>query len=174
MNRTLRLSTVTLALAGAACVSGTTEPTGTIVAADVVDHATLKSFVDRAVAETEASVSTAAEAHGFFDATFRPVGEWHEGSTYLFVYELSGTCLFHAANPSLEGQDMWGLEDLNGVKIIQDLMGAAVQGGGYVEYLWDNPAIPGDEETGSPKVGYAALAEVEGARYMIGSGFYPQ
>ena len=38
---------------------------------------------------------------------------------------------------------------------MQELLSAAAEGGGYVEYLWDDPAVAGDEETGSPKVGYA-------------------
>ena len=49
----------------------------------------------------------------------------------------------------------------------------AAAGGGYVEYLWDDPAVAGDEETGSPKVGYAVPYTALGEEFILGSGFYP-
>ena len=142
-----------------------------IVAEDVVDRETLKAFVLRAKMVVEGFTSL-AEALGSFD-TFRAEGEWHKGPIYLYVYTLSGSCIFHGADQSLEGQNMLDIEDVNGVKIIQELLAAAAAGGEYVEYYWDNPAIEGDEEIGSPKVGYAAPLHVLGQELMIGSGFYP-
>ena len=38
---------------------------------------------------------------------------------------------------------------------LRDLLAASEAGGGYVEYMFDNPAVQGDEETGSPKIAYA-------------------
>ena len=35
---------------------------------------------------------------------------------------------------------MIDLEDANGVKILQELIAVAAEGGGYVEYLWPDPA----------------------------------
>lgn len=113
------------------------------------------------------------EAYAFFDAAFRPVGDWNRGSIYLWVYELDGTCFFNAVNRSLEMQNLWELEDKNGVKVIQALIAAATSGGGYVDYLWENPAVTGDEEDGSRKVGYAVLLNTGPDRFMIGSGIYP-
>ena len=56
---------------------------------------------------------------------------------------------------------------------MQELLSAAAEGGGYVEYLWDDPAVAGDEETGSPKVGYAVPYTALGEEFILGSGFYP-
>ena len=68
-------------------------------------------------------------------------------------------------------RNLYDLKDSNGVKIMQEILAAAAEGGGYVEYLWDDPAVAGDEETGSHKVGYAvpytALGEVWG-RLKVG------
>ena len=40
------------------------------------------------------------------------------------------------------------------------------EGGGYVEYLWDDPAVAGDEETSSPKVEYAVPYTALGDIYI--------
>ena len=142
-----------------------------ITAGDVVDRATLEAFVLRAKAVVEGFTSL-AEALGSFQ-TFRAEGEWNEGPIYLFVFTTAGVGVFHGADQSLEGQDLIDLEDANGVKILQELISAAADGGGYVEYLWDNPVVDGDEESGSLKVGYAAPLNVLGQEFIIGSGFYP-
>ena len=55
--------------------------------------------------------------------------------------------------------------------VVQELIAAAKSGGGFVEYLWDNPAIEGTDE--SPKVSYAAPVEILGGDYYIGAGLYP-
>lgn len=142
-----------------------------IVAEDVVDRETVKAFVLRAKAVVE-GFGSLAEALGSFE-TFRAEGEWRKGPIYLYVYALDGVCIFHGADQSLEGQNRLDIEDVNGVKIIQEILAAAAAGGGYVEYFRDNPAIEGDEAMGSPKVGYAAPLNVLGQELMIGSGFYP-
>ena len=70
-------------------------------------------------------------------------------------------------------RNLYDLEDSNGVKIMQQILAAAAEGGGYVEYLWDDPKVAGDEETGSPKVGYAVPYTALGEEFILGSGFYP-
>ena len=40
-----------------------------------------------------------------------------------------------------------------------------------MEYLWDNPAIEGEDE--SPKISYVAPIELDDASYYIGAGLYP-
>lgn len=175
MNR--KLMTRALCLLALAAVGGCSDdpvsPDDPVTADRVVDRETLRAFVDRAATTVEEAVSSPAQAYPFANATFRPEGEWRSGSIYLFVLALDGLGLFHATNPSLEGTSLWDLEDLNGVKMVQALIAEANQGGGFVDYLWDNPAVTGDEEEGSPKVGYATLATVAGDDIVIASGFYP-
>ena len=43
----------------------------------------------------------------------------------------------------------------------------------FVEYLWDDPAVEGDEEDGSPKLAYAVPVTVRGVPMLLGSGIYP-
>ena len=55
----------------------------------------------------------------------------------------------------------------------EELLAAVAAGGGFVEYLWPNPEVEGDEETGSPKVAYAAPLTIGDLDLVVGSGIYP-
>ena len=158
-----------IAAAEAGDMDGDGDMDRTITAAAVVGRETLEAFVLRAKEMLEAL--TAEEILASFE-TFRSEGEWKSGSIYLFVSDLQGNMLFHGADPSLEGQNLIDLEDLNGVKVTQELLAQVANGGGFVEYLWDDPTIEGDEDRSSPKVGYAAPLSILGQEFAIGAGFY--
>ena len=142
-------------------------------AADVVDRATLREFVQRARAEVEANVSSHDDVYDFADMTFRPMGEWRDGPIYIFILTTEGEIHFHGASMAREGTDLYDVVDSNGVQFTKDLIDRAAEGGGFVEYLFDNPDVEGDEEEGSPKVGYAEELNFNDGTLVIGSGFYP-
>ena len=144
-----------------------------IRAEEVVDRETLRLFVEEAVRIAAAEISSADEAYAYLDANFRPEGQWRHGEIYIFVLDVTGHGFFNPTLPHLEGQDLSDLVDLQGVRLTEELLAAAADGGGYVEYLWDNPEVEGDEETGSPKVGYAAPVTIGDLDLMFGSGIYP-
>ena len=137
-------------------------------ARDVVDRETLKNFVLEAKSLLE-SAQDEAERTAILE-TFRTSEEWRHGSIYIFITDFGGTSFFHATIPSRESTNNIDQEDSNGVKITQQNIAAAQAGGGFVEYLWDNPAIEGADE--SPKVSYVAPIEIEGVSYYIGAGLY--
>ncbi|KKO49260.1 chemotaxis protein [Arsukibacterium sp. MJ3] len=85
---------------------------------------------------------------------------------YFFVYDKQGINIMHAANASLEGRNLMGLTDPNGVEVIRGLWQAARDGSGYLYYHWNNP------ETGetAPKLGYAEELTTWGL--MLGTGFW--
>ena len=144
-----------------------------VTAADVVDRASLKAFVDRATALSQSRISSIGDAYAFFDRTFRPEGEWKMGSIYLFVLDADGVIRFHGASMAREGENHYNRPDRSGSYYVRELIRAAEAGGGYVEYYFDNPAVTGDEEEGSLKVGYARLLTFGGEKRIIGSGYYP-
>jgi signal transduction histidine kinase len=94
-------------------------------------------------------------------------GEFAQGELYIYAYDYSGTVLAHGGNPSLVGQNLYNMEDANGVKVIQELINLARQGGGWLSYLWDNPTTQKNE----PKLGYAVAVD---DTWWLGSGTYPQ
>ena len=158
------------------CDSATEERAPVIAADQVVDRATLKTFVEEArrVYLEMLEDNTADQVN----IVFRDEGgPWKHDDIHVFILTMDGVILLNGGNPALEGEDLYDFEDLNGVKYVQELIATANQGGGYVQYYFDNPAIEGDEEVGSLKVSYvihiAAPNLNGGETAIIGSGIYP-
>ena len=137
-------------------------------ARDVVDRETLKNFVLEAKSLLD-SAQDEAERTAILES-FRTDEEWRHGPIYIFITGFDGTGFFHATQPEREGVNGIDTEDSNGVKVTQQNIAAAQAGGGFTEYLWDNPAIEGEDE--SPKISYVAPIEIEGTSYYIGAGLY--
>lgn len=169
-------------LVAAGCGGSPTAPSPLtqVAAGDVADRSSLRAFVESA--RTESVVATAdateQEAFDFFDREFRPEGHWRQGSVYLVVVKVESAgraiSFFHGPITDLEGQNIWFIQDKNGVFITREFIRRADEGGGFVEYYFDNPDVAGDEEDGSFKVGYAAAPfYIEGTKFVVTSGFYP-
>ncbi|MFH2130922.1 MAG: cache domain-containing protein, partial [bacterium] len=86
----------------------------------------------------------------------------YEGGGYIFAGQWDGVTL---SGPAL-GKNMIDVTDLNGVKIVQELIRVSKQGGGYVSYVM--PSLDGKRH--APKISY-----VEGFvdwQWYIGAGTY--
>ena len=79
---------------------------------------------------------------------------YDNGIGYIFVLDSRGTMLAHP-DKSLVGKNLWNLEDVNGKKHVQELIEAAKNGGGFVDYYWTKPG----EKEPSPKLSYAMYFE---------------
>lgn len=115
---------------------------------------------------------------------------WRSDSVYIFVMTVEQSRVFYNGNnPELNGTLFRNVIDEDGVDIEKEILKVAgAHGeGGFVEYKWDNPAIPGDEvnEAGkspgtSPKLTYveARRYDIPGVpvnyTYIFGSGIYPE
>lgn len=160
---------------------GSAIPRPDVTASEVVDRESLEAFVRSALkAFSVALERIGLDRLGTIRDVFRDEGGyWKHGSIYTFVLTTTGYVIFHGANPSLEGQILLDLEDVNGVKIVKGLIDAARAGGGYVEYSWDDPTVDEDgdgqalgDTVGSFKVSYSLLHSHLGEEYVIGAGFY--
>ena len=153
-------------------------PKPAVVASQVKDRETLITFVEEAAkAYREAVMSEGYSGLTRVRNAFREEGgDWKSGSIYLWVVSGGGVTLFHGSEPYREGKptDMVRT-DSQGIKIAEELIGGARrEGRSFLRYHYDNPAIEGDEETGSPKFGYAMSFPVPNTdqRGVIGSGIY--
>lgn len=68
---------------------------------------------------------------------------------YLFVIGSDGLQLAH---PSLEGENIWEVEDPKGMKMAQEVINAGQSGGGLTYFDWP---LPGTEDVIEPKVSYS-------------------
>ena len=153
-------------------------PKPAVVASQVVDRETLITFVEEAAkAYREAVMSDGYSGLTRVRNAFRVEGgDWKSGSIYLWVVSGGGVTIFHGSEPYREGKptDMVRT-DSRGIKIAEELIGGARrEGRKFLQYHYDNPAIDGDEETGSPKFGYAVSFSVPNSdqKVVIGSGIY--
>jgi len=95
-----------------------------------------------------------------------PNGEFRKGKLYIFAYDFKGTVLVDGGQPELIGTNMIDVKDSNDVEVIKELIKLAQQGGGWLRYLWPNPAAGGKIE---PKLGYVLKVDND---WFVGSGFY--
>ena len=147
-----------------------------VTAREVVDRETLKVFVRAAAKAFRDSMMTTgySEVPRVRTAFRVEGGDWKDGSVYVFVLSDDGFVFFHGDDPFLEGRTVLELEDVNGVKFIQELLAAAERGGGFVEYNWDDPSVKGDEANGSPKLSYTESFHLPGRDqfFIVGAGIY--
>ena len=150
-------------------------PIPEVTAADVVGRETLKAFV-QGTKEGFLTVIQRIGVEQFLQYTdiFRQEGSpWRQGSVYFFCFTTDGYVVFHGIDRSLElNTSDLDKEDVNGVKYLRELIRVAKEGGGFTQYNFDDPLVTGDEDTGSPKVGYAEIVTFQEQEYVIGAGFY--
>ena len=157
-------------------------------AADVVNRATLKAFVEEAgkfIISHRQSTDPDASAKAFI-ALRDPAGPWRHGSVYLYVLDrTTNTIVFHGAEPDrfeLRPLTPTVRDAVTGEYVLPQVIAAATGSpdGGFVDYYWDDPADDSDRAD-IPKVGYARefTAQVPAPDgtlvpfdIIVGSGFY--
>ncbi|MGD9969821.1 MAG: methyl-accepting chemotaxis protein [Sulfuricurvum sp.] len=91
----------------------------------------------------------------------------YNGDDYCFILDTNVRGVMHPIKPQLDGTDLSGIEDPNGVKLFVEFARVAkTQKEGFVRYMWSKP---GKEEP-QPKLSYVRLFEAWG--WIIGSGVY--
>ena len=91
----------------------------------------------------------------------------YNNGEYVFVYEQNGHALVMPGRPELEGQDITGVTDPNGVKVVQRLIAtASAHKDEFVRYSWPKT---GKTEP-QPKISVARL--YDRWHWVIGSGVY--
>ncbi len=103
---------------------------------------------------------------------FREQGsKWLRDDTYFYVWSLTGTRVFHAADPASEGDDVGDLTDILG-KPIGKMFPASVsgtRGEGWVHYMWPEPdgIFPRWKSSFMKRVTFPS-----GEEYLVGAGIY--
>jgi methyl-accepting chemotaxis protein len=91
----------------------------------------------------------------------------YDGDNYFFIVDTSHRMLRHPMKPELEGKDLSGLKDVNGVLIVVETVAAAKRGKQeFVDYVWPR----GAGSTPVPKVSTGALYEPW--NWVVATGIY--
>ncbi len=85
---------------------------------------------------------------------------------YIFVYDSTGTFLVLGPKPEHEGKNYINAIDSNGVHYQQDIIRAALQGGGVVHYSFPKPG----GKTPLPKI--SSIVYYQPWDFVIGTGIY--
>jgi len=98
--------------------------------------------------------------------------KWYSGTRYIFIYDLSGVCIFHPVLKELVGKNQIGLTDINGKPIVQFIQSIATNTKkpyGWIHYLW---AEPGEIFPSWKNAYIVRVNGHDGKTYAIGSGTY--
>ncbi len=169
------------------------------------DPDTLAEFVREASIGVKSILGEETEESEAIDrlvSCFGVDGDWKEGSVYLFAITDERKYLLAPSGWELAGTYL-NLVDDNRCDVAAELIRAAREEAlecdddldllpdgdatGFVQYLWDNPADPGDDNPGyedrgeapgnSPKLSYVERITDEdilpGRIIVLGSGYYP-
>ncbi len=85
---------------------------------------------------------------------------------YFFVYDYAGKNIVHPRQGFRIGKNWIDLKDKEGNLVIKDLIDAAKNGGGYTNYVWEQPSTGKIKK----KIGYAVGLDNWG--WMLGTGMY--
>ncbi len=127
----------------------------------------LRHYVDLAISTVKPLYDDVGDASLRQQQALKLLGTLDYGTDgYFFVYDTSGKVLMHSRQPELIGRNLWNLRDPRNRAPIQDLIGAAKAGGGFVEYLWRKPSS-GEM---AAKLGY--VVGLPQWQWMLGTGLY--
>lgn len=93
------------------------------------------------------------EAQNMAKETVRSMRYRDDGSGYMWIDGTDYTLVMHPILPEQEGKNRYDLTDQDGVKIIQNIMKSANEGGGYNEFYFTKA----DGVTVAPKVAYSEM-----------------
>jgi len=114
-----------------------------------------------------AAAGTLPEAQAKREALEALRGLRYDGQEYFWVNDMQPRMLMHPTSPKLEGQELAGKADPNGLHLFVAMVDLVrSQGEGFVSYLWPKPG----SEQPVPKVSYVKGVPAWG--WVLGSGVY--
>lgn len=93
-------------------------------------------------------------------------GQFVDDELYIFAYDTNGSTLALPFQPEILGTNRWNTTDANGTSYIQNLVTTAQSGGGFVRYLYADPA---DNFTVKQKLSYVMMVNQS---WILGAGIY--
>ncbi|MBE0496600.1 MAG: methyl-accepting chemotaxis protein [Campylobacterales bacterium] len=126
----------------------------------------IRTVVEKVYEEETARGHSESEVKAAILHKIRDIRFFEDNSGYVFIYDPDGTNVMLPVNTSLEGKNLTGLKDSNGMFFVKELLEAAKRGGDFVIYNF--PKIK--DGAPFPKLGYAVPFTPYG--WMMGTGVY--
>lgn len=146
---------------------GRSKPAGT--AGTTYLYADTRQLVE--FVESAAQLIEERGAQAAFREFDRPNSPWRTSSTYLFVYDTNGVCVWHGLNPELVGRNLTSFRDAMGKPVIKMIVDVANRpepnASEWLFYLWE------EQTDFHPvwKTSYIRKAVApDGKVYLVGSG----
>lgn len=124
--------------------------------------AVIQSYYDR----SQSGLMTEAQAKQLAAEDIRNMRYRDDNSGYMWIDDTDYNLVMHPILPEQEGNNRFDLTDQNGVKIIQNIMKSANEGGGYNEFYFTKA----DGVTVAPKLAYSEKFEPWG--WIVTTGNY--
>ncbi|VFR74887.1 Methyl-accepting chemotaxis protein I (serine chemoreceptor protein) [plant metagenome] len=123
------------------------------------------SLVARFHARAQAGQMTDAQARTEAMDALRAMR--YSGSEYFWVNDMAPRMVMHPVRPELDGKDLAGMADPNGLHLFVEFVNVVkAQGGGLVYYMWPKPGHDEPVRKASYVIGFAPWG------WVIGSGVY--
>lgn len=131
-----------------------------------------KATRDLVALVNQAAELFAKKGEAAFQEFSRPGSRWWKGRRYIFLYDMSGVCVFHPVEPELVGENLLDFTDILGKPVIKwavDIAGDRAKPYGFVHYLWPPP------QSLFPRwmcTYFVGVRSPRGKLYVLGSGLY--
>lgn len=122
------------------------------------------STIDGMIVQLESEGKTIEEIEVIIRESVRETRYGENG--YFWIDDSQGNLVLLPPKPENEGTNRYDLEDINGYRLIENIIKNGMNGGGYTEYWFPKPG----EDEASLKLGYSSY--IEKLDWVIGTGNY--
>ena len=142
-----------------------------VTAGEVVDRETLKDFVLWAES-VFAAVDDINEGAKLLQEVRTEGSDYNVGNVYVILFTTEGQVFIHGEDPNIDGKNASNVKDDEGKLVVQEMLDTGAEdGGGFVDWCWDDPA---DDDDTFCKDSYAIryYSKIAGVDFVLVGGYY--
>jgi len=142
-----------------------------VTAGEVRDRETLRGFVLWAES-VFAEVDDINEGAELLQEVRTEGSDYNVGNMYVILFTTEGQVFIHGEDPNIDGKNAYNVKDDEGKLVVREMLeNGAEDGGGFVEWCWDDPA---DADDVFCKDSYAIryYSKIAGVDFVLVGGYY--
>ena len=117
---------------------------GKVTAGEVRDRETLRGFVLWAES-VFGRIEDMDEGTRVLEEVRTEGSDYNVGKVYVILFTTEGRVFIHGEDPDMDRKRAANVQDDRGTLVVQEMLATgAEEGGGFVEWCWDDPADPDD------------------------------